>query len=321
MKTATKIWLIIAACLTLLGLVLWVAVMADNNWDFTALNNEKYETNTYQPFGDFDKISINVAMTDIKFAPSDDKDCKIVCYESQKVKHSAAVQSGTLVIGTIDTRKWYEHIGIFIENPKMTVFLPQDNYTSLFIDTDTGDITLPQNFTFGDIEINGDTSDIECLATVLNLIKLHSDTGTIKLDSLSADEIDVNTNTGKVVVSDVAAKNNMDIKTDTGKIELANVTCTDLTAQSDTGSVFLKNVIASNSFFIESDTGKVVFEDSDAARISVRTSTGDVTGTLLSEKIFITQSFTGRVNVPPTTAGGKCEIKTSTGDIVINITP
>ena len=51
----------------------------------------------------------------------------------------------------------------------------------------------------------------------------------------------------------------------------------------------------------------------------VNTSTGDVNGTLLSEKIFITDTSTGRVSVPKTTSGGKCEITTSTGDINIGI--
>ena len=40
------------------------------------------------------------------------------------------------------------------------------------------------------------------------------------------------------------------------------------------------------------------FENSDAAQISIKTSTGDVTGTLLSEKVFITETSTGNISVP-----------------------
>ena len=61
------------------------------------------------------------------------------------------------------------------------------------------------------------------------------------------------------------------------------------------------------------------FENSDAAQISVKTSTGDVTGTLLSEKVFITETSTGTIRVPKTITGGKCEITTSTGNIKIDI--
>lgn len=83
----------------------------------------------------------------------------------------------------------------------------------------------------------------------------------------------------------------------------------------------LKNVIAAETFSIERSTGKVRFDGCDAAEILVKTGTGDVKGTLLSEKIFIARSNTGRVDVPQTVTGGRCEIITSTGDIEIHITP
>ena len=72
-------------------------------------------------------------------------------------------------------------------------------------------------------------------------------------------------------------------------------------------------------FSIERSTGDVRFTDCDAAEICVKTDTGDVTGSLLSDKVFITNTDTGSVNVPETISGGKCEIITDTGDIKITI--
>lgn len=46
---------------------------------------------------------------------------------------------------------------------------------------------------------------------------------------------------------------------------------------------------------------------------------GNVKGTLLTNKVFITHTDTGRVNVPKTVTGGKCEINTDTGNIKIDI--
>jgi hypothetical protein len=40
---------------------------------------------------------------------------------------------------------------------------------------------------------------------------------------------------------------------------------------------------------------------------------------LLSEKVFITKSDTGRIDVPETVTGGKCKITTDTGSIRIYI--
>lgn len=280
MSKATKIWLFTATVLVTLGLILFAGVMANYDWNFTKPSTVTYVTNTYETNGKFDKISINVDTTEIEFVPTKDKSCSIVCFEAEKVKHSATVQNGTLVIDTIDTRKWYDYICISIGTPKMTVYLPQNEYASLFIETDTDDINI---------------------------------------DSITAGQVNLTTTTGEITVGNVTAKNNIDIETDTGTVRLTNVSCADFAAESDTGTITLKNVVATGSFSVESDTGDVRFENSDAAQISVKTSTGDVTGTLLSEKVFITETSTGRISVPKTTSGGKCKSATATGDIKIDI--
>lgn len=300
MSKTTKIWLIIATALVALGAMIFVGVMAQYDWDFTKLSTVKYVTNTYEVHGEFDKISINVNTTEIEFVPTEVEACRIVCFEAEKVKHFATVQNGTLVVDTVDTRKWYDHICISLGSPKMTVYLPQNEYASLIIETDTGDINIPKDFAFDKIEIDGDTSDVSCFAPVANVLDIELSTGDIIIDSITADQIKLTATTGEIAVNSVTAKNNIDIET-------------------DTGTITLKNVVATGTISIESDTGDVRFEGSDAIEISVKTDTGDVTGTLLSEKVFITETSTGSINVPKTTSGGKCEITTSTGDMNISI--
>ena len=50
------------------------------------------------------------------------------------------------------------------------------------------------------------------------------------------------------------------------------------------------------------------FDGSDAAEIFVKTTTGNVTFSLLIDKVFITKTDTGNINVPKIADGGKCEI-------------
>ena len=300
MSKTTKIWLITATALVTLGAILFAGVMAQYDWDFTKLSTVTYTTNTYEVSDEFDKISINVDTTEIEFVPTENETCSIVSFEAEQVKHSATVQNGTLIISTVDTRKWYDHICIALGSPKMTVYLPQNEYASLIIETDTGDINIPKDFAFDKIGIDGDTSDVSCFAPVANVLDIELSTGDIIIDSITADQIKLTTTTGEIAINSVTAKNNIDIET-------------------DTGTITLKNVVATGTISIESDTGDVRFEGSDATEISVKTDTGDVTGTLLSEKVFITETSTGRINVPKTTSGGKCEITTATGDINISI--
>ena len=130
MSKAVKIWLTVAAALVALGVILFAVSMVANGWDFNKLGTVTYTTNIYEVDGDFKNISIDVETTKIEFAPSGNGQCKIVCFEDEKVRHSASVQNGTLTIGTVDTRKWYEHFSISFDQPKMTVYLPENENDS-----------------------------------------------------------------------------------------------------------------------------------------------------------------------------------------------
>lgn len=319
MNLTAKIWLTVAAALILLGAILFTVAMSASGWDLNKLGTVTYTTNTYEPGGDFQNISIDVDTTEIELVPADDGTCKVVCFEDEKIKHSVSVQNGTLTIKTVDTRKWYEHISLSFGKPKLTVYLPQTEYGSLAVKTDTGDMTIPEALSFESLSIKGDTCDVNCFASARESVEIDLSTGAITLEGVTAGQMKLTTDTGRIRVRRAAVSEHIRIETDTGRVTLEDCSCNDLDAKSDTGSITLENVVASGKFEIESDTGDVALTNSDAAEISVQTDTGDVTGQLLSDKIFLTETDTGRVNVPKSTTGGKCEIKTSTGDIRVGV--
>lgn len=122
-----------------------------------------------------------------------------------------------------------------------------------------------------------------------------------------------------MTVSHLTCEGDANIHTSTGNINLQGVVCDNLTLEADTGDVSLNSVIATDKLSVQTSTGDVRLEGSDAAEIFVETNTGNVKGSLLTEKIFIVQTDTGRINVPKTVTGGKCEITTDTGNILITI--
>ncbi len=320
MSKTAKIWLIVAAVLTALGLLIFVGAVAACGMDFAKLGTVAYTTETYEVSGGFDKISIDVSTTEVELKLADDGRCEAVCYESDKVRHSARVESGTLVIDTVDTRKWWEYLTVSFDTPKMTLYLPESDYGALKIETDTGDIAVPSDFSFGTVDIDGDTSDVQLLASVSGEVKIELSTGRISLDGVKAGRLNLSTNTGGIKLNNVRADGDAAIETDTGEVQLANVLCVDLSVDSATGNVELKAVTA-GTLAVESNTGNVRFDGSDAQSITVNTDTGNVTGTLLSDKIFFAESDMGSVKVPKTSSGGRCEITTDTGNINISIKP
>lgn len=299
MKKALKIWIIVAVSLVLIGSLIFTGAMASLDFDFKQLSTENFETNTYELKESFDKISIDVEISDITFVPSDNKKCKVVCYEKENLKHTVEVENETLKIATVDTQKWYDHIGVFFNNMTLTVYLPEKEYSSLMIDTATGDVEVPESFEFESVSVDSSTGDINCYAT--------------------ADSIDVDTTTGSIQLSDLKCKN-VKANTTTGEIQLSDVECESVIAGSTTGKISFSEVLADEKLSADSNTGDVTFDNSDAESITVNTSTGDVTGTLLSEKNFRCETSTGDIDVPETTSGGICRIATSTGDINISIT-
>lgn len=179
-----------------------------------------------------------------------------------------------------EVQKWEGGFGIDMEEPTLTLYLPKDQYAALKLLVDTGDIRVPKIFTFDRVQIGSDTGDVDFQAGV----------------------------TGQA-----------QFKTDTGTVKAVGVSCGNFTAESDTGEILLENVIASGALDVTSQSGDVRLKECDGAEIYIITDTGDVKGTILTEKVFLTETDTGEVNVPKSLTGGRCDITTQTGDIDIMI--
>ena len=319
MSEATKIWLITAASLVLTGCIICGVVMTMLGWDFTKLSTDRYETNKHETDENFSEISINTDTADILFTPSENEKCSVICYESQNAKHAIEVKDGTLSINVVNTKKWYEYIGINFGHSKITVCLPEKEYSSLIIKESTGDIEIPNDFKFEDIDISLSTGDVKCYASAIKTIKIKTTTGNIGIDSISADSIDLSVSTGNVTAAGITCEGDIEIGVSTGKTHLTNIVCQSVISSGSTGDISLKNVIAAEKISVKRSTGDVKLEASDAAEIFIETETGDVKGSLLTKKVFIVKTDTGRIDVPNSITGGRCEITTDTGDINITV--
>jgi len=319
MNNKMKRWLIIISFLIMIGCITFIVVMNKLNWDFTRLSNYDYVTNEYEINDEYKDISIVTDTADIVFLPSDNEESLVVCYENKNVKHSFMVKDNTLVIEVNDTRKWYEYIGIGFNTPKITMYIPEGEYNTLSIKSSTGDIEIPKDFKFNSINILDSTGDIINYASVLNDIKINTSTGDINVENIFAGMLELSTSTGKINVNDVFCNDDINITVSTGRTNISDTNCKSIISSGSTGDISLKNVIATEKVSIERSTGDVKFDSSDALDIYVKTDTGDITGSLLTDKVFITQSDTGSIDVPKTITGGKCEIVTDTGDIKITI--
>lgn len=288
-------------------------------WDFTKLSTAKYENNDYKINEGYQHISIITNTADIVFIPWESQAPSVSCYEQKNNTHSVAVKDGTLEIEIVDTRKWYEYIGINFGTPKITVYIPEGEYGDLSVKASTGNVEIPEVYKFRSVDISVSTGDVKNYASALENVKIKTTTGNICIEDASVGSLDLAVSTGKVTVSGVTCEGNIALGVSTGKAYLSNIRCKNFTSNGSSGDISLNNVIATEKLSIERSTGGVKLDRSDAAEIYIETHTGDVTGSLLTDKVFITQTDTGKINVPKTVSGGRCEITTDTGDIQITV--
>lgn len=329
MKKRTVISLIVAAALLVSGGALILAGLWNADFDFTAEPTYK----TYSPSGSVQSIQINTEICNVKFFKAEGA-LTVHCPEMENFEHIVLIENGTLKISTMDMRQWYDLIGIHMEDVSISVYLPENQYDSLHIQSDTGDIRIPQDFAFDAVKLNTDTGDIDFAAEAAETLITETSTGSTKIHGAAPAYLECRSSSGDMVLENICISGDIHIQRSTGRITATDVTCRDFICKSNTGNTSLANVLAAGTLQIRTSTGKVTAENTraeafdirtstgdvrlnscDGELIQIETSTGDVTGSFLTPKWFITDTSTGDVSVPLSREGGECHITTGTGDI------
>ena len=319
MSTKTKIWLIVAVSLLLIGASLFGGALGMSNYDISKMQSKKYETNKYEFEDAFESISITTNTADIEVLASDDGSCKVVCYEDIKAKHSVKIKDGVLEITVNDQRKWYDHIGFFVfSSQKVTVYIPKGEYDNLTIKSTTNDVTVSENLSFDKADVTCTTGDVKFGASTKTALNIKTGTGDIEIQKSSHGDFNLTVTTGNIKVSHVRC-NNATVNVSSGDTRIDGMVCTSFESDGSTGNIVMSDLVSAGNMKVSRGTGDIKLDKCDAANLTLSTVTGNIKGTLLSPKIFIHHSGTGSVNLPQTTTGGTCKITTSTGNINIKI--
>lgn len=320
MKKSKKITIITAVAVIIIGCLISFFALVSLNFDFSKLNNVNPVTKTYDVDESFRNINIEGAECDINLIPSDNDKCRVICNEGDKISHSVTVQNDTLTIKRIDNRQWYEHIMVFYwGETEINLYLPQNKYAELYAKSVSGDIEISENFTFDKAELSTTSGDVSFHSKVNNDIDIQTVSGNIYAGDTTAKNITMQSTSGDTAVSSAKIKNELKVKSVSGNINLSDIECQSINSNTTSGDNKFTNVVAKANANIESISGNISLYQSDSQTMNIKTTSGDVDGTLLTDKIFNVQTTSGDVNVPQSGAGGKCEVKTTSGNINLEI--
>lgn len=322
MRPAKKKALRFAIICVAAGLLICFVALAALDFSFFEMGTMEPVTNTYAVTDSFTNIRVWGAECDVRLIPSEDGACTVLCSETDRVTHTVTVKNGTLTIERTDDRKWYEHIGFtwsYWGPIEVVVALPGHAYGDLDVRTASGKVEIPGDFSFDSAKVDGTSGDVRFTAAVDGELRLKTVSGDIQASGMRPETLTVTSTSGDITLDSIAVNAAFASKTVSGSQTVSDLTCRSAAINTTSGDVTVSDLIASESLRMEGVSGRLSLTRCDADTLWLKTVSGDVTGTLRTEKVFVTNTTSGSVRVPGSTTGGACEVKTVSGDIRFDI--
>ena len=302
MKKSKKILITVAVILIAVGMICGFCGIYSLGFNFNEISTSDFVTHTYTVEDDFTNIIIEDAESNINFYKSNDDKCRVLCDEREKVTHTVVNENNTLTVRVKDERNWFEriNIGFFVADMRVSVYLPKNKYDSLNAASMSGDIDVANEFTFDNAKVGSISGDVSVKADVKQ-------------------ELNISSTSGDVIINNISATECINASSVSGEIDLSNVKGKEIFAKTSSGGVMLTDTVASQKLKANSTSGEIDLKRCDAKNIVLDTVSGEISGTLLSNKQFITETTSGTVNVPQSVSNEECRITTVSGDIYIEI--
>ena len=319
MKMFVKVTLIIAAILIGLGII----TLALSYFLGVQKNAGNFETKErkYDVSDTFSSLDIDCIQSKLIICESDDGLCHVTCIETDNITHTVGVAGGVLSIKQNDTRTWFQRLWFFNDlDISLTVYLPLGSYDELTVKNTSGGVSAEGGFDFANAVIANVSGRVSLKADVKANATISNTSGSISVSGIHGQNVTITSVSGGITLSDIHANKVLRIGQTSGSTELSDISCGTLNIKTVSGKTELKNTIAETSMRIDGVSGKVHLDGCDSADIYIEVVSGKVEAVLLSGKVFTTHTTSGSINVPEnSTDSGKCEIKTISGGIEVEI--
>ena len=266
------------------------------------------------------QIQITTLESRVELCSIEGDEWKVACMDKENLYHTVELKDGVLTIKQIDTRAWYDRIGILngFQNLSVIVYLPAQIYESLSIHAISGAIKVREGFTFSNASLQNTSGSINCAAFVTGTLNAKNTSGSIYVNGRVGGDLNVQNTSGSVhVIGGVGGALNATCAS--GRIEIANATPTRANVKNTSGGIYLENVICQEACTITNVSGSIELVQCDAMSFDLKNTSGGIRASLLTAKTFDCHSTSGGIHVPKDGNGGTFRAKTVSGGIRITI--
>ena len=303
MSKVAKVVLITAIVMVVVGLGVAVtgAVIIKKNG---GIGGENYTKKEMVITDSFKNVVVDEVSSNVVFKPSQDGQVRIEYFDSDRHTHQIEVSGDTLKIFykdnnilpwwmQIDFGNWWNSSEVEIVT---TVYLPAGDYGSLDIDTVSGDVNIPSDFSFNSASFNTVSGDVSALCKLSGAVKASTTSGNVTAAGINGTGVDVNTVSGEVSITDASVNGVVDIDTTSGDVTLTKV--------------------VSGTTKVSTTSGDIKVTEVNADSISISTTSGDVKGTVVGDHEYDTDTVSGDITIPSNIKGmPMIDIDTVSGDI------
>jgi len=288
MKRIAAFALVLALALSLCACTVRPQKMKTWNFDFS-------ETVT--------ELDVSEVHCDVILKVSPDKGCHVEIYDVDTSRHEAEVKNGTLILEG-EAVSHSNFIGLFslFSSRKactVTISLPAGSYDSLDLATVSGDVKIPDDFSFtGDVEITTTSGDVD-------------------MEPESCSDVEITTVSGDLELEDMICKS-LRVMTTSGDLRLENVEAIRMILDTTSGDVALDRTVT-DTLEAQTVSGDVTLEKIDTETAEIETVSGDVKGTLRRDMDVTAKTTSGTVRVPDGGSEGTCRVETVSGDIFLQV--
>lgn len=309
MSKVTKVVLIVGGAMVALGIVFTVLGFMVFRSSSSRDKETKLEHNEVVIEDTFTDIDVFEVSDDVIIAPSKDGKITVDYYDTDDIVHKVEVSGDTLRIVAEDAKAgapWWERINIGFDfadvmngyntDKKTTIYLPEDSYGALTVNTISGEVVIPEKYAFNNITINTTSGSITSDCTATGNIDLGTVSGEINMSTVNANKFTASTTSGSIVLSDAVVSGKIDLNTVSGAVVLDNVTGGTINGSSVSGD-FELTAIASDS-------------------IDLDTTSGEITGTIAGDHEYDIDTVSGEIEIPSSIDGApEVNISTVSGDV------
>jgi DUF4097 and DUF4098 domain-containing protein YvlB len=324
MKIITKS-LIIIFCI---GLVMTI-VSVYNGLSYSAINEFLNDDDTfseriyYQEGSVIHTIVLDIIDRSVFVAQGTDEFVTFNYYSQEDDTWTVTEVNGVLTIKQTKSRNilgWINYKVYTKTLKNMYITLPINRDMNLDLSNHVGDISIYNNDNYFEyIKVDQSTGNFGLRDVNVNELDLSLGTGNMLLKNVIVDgDTTISNHTGQIKFEG-GNYQLMNVDNDTGTIVLTDLVAKELDLKTSTGNVSTNNITVQNTMKATSQTGKVIINNTSSSGFNLSTKTGDVIFATSSgnQLKFDLSTSTGKITINNVTQGSP--YSTQTGTILLKI--